>query len=343
MPFLPSKPILLILLAVLISCSGQDEKDAADFFLKGNKALNQKNYAEALRLYDEAISKNADFSDAYLNKGITLLKLGRPSDAYEILTEAVRIDPSLVQANLVRAEAGLDLGRLQDVRQDLSLIEKEYKDSTRYYLVEGNLYEAQGNASSALSAYDRAIALDKLNVEAYVNRGAVHYRIRDFHQARYDFENALALDPALPQALNNLGLIAIKNMDWKHANELFDKVLDKNPDDAYSLNNKGYVLLHSGEADQAKRLIERSLEKQPKNGYALRNLGLYYQRQKQYNEALKSYLKAVELADPVEELYGLTGQTYFELKDKANACKIWKQGIILKDSLAITEARRNCQ
>jgi tetratricopeptide (TPR) repeat protein len=215
MPIQPHKPIILILLALLISCSGQDKKDASDFFLKGNKALNQKNYAEALRLYDEAIAKNADFSDAYLNKGITLLKLGRPDDAYEILTEAIRIDPSLVQANLVRAEAGLDLGRLQDARLDLDIIEKKYRDSTRYYLVEGNLYEAQGNASSALAAYDRSIALNKLNTEAYVNRGAVHYRIRNFQQARHDFENALALDPTLPQALNNLGLIAIKNHDWK--------------------------------------------------------------------------------------------------------------------------------
>jgi tetratricopeptide (TPR) repeat protein len=112
---------------------------------------------------------------------------------------------------------------------------------------------------------------------------------------------------------------------------------------AYSLNNKGYVLLNSGEPAQARELISRSLERLPKNGYALRNMGLYYQGSKRYNEALAYYLKAVALADPVEELYGLTGQTYHELKDYTNACKIWKQGIILKDSLAIAEAAKNCQ
>jgi tetratricopeptide (TPR) repeat protein len=120
-----SIPIILVL--ILLGCSGQDKKDAADFFLKGNQALSQKNYAEALRLYDEAIAKNADFSDAYLNKGITLLKLGRTQDAYEILTEAIRIDPSLVQANLVRSEAGLDLAVCERLRKIFGRLRKNIR------------------------------------------------------------------------------------------------------------------------------------------------------------------------------------------------------------------------
>ena len=335
--------ILIFLVLILTACSSQDKKDAADFFLKGNQALNQKNYAEALRLYDEAIAKNADFSDAYLNKGITLLKMGKPNDAYEILTDAIKIDPTLTQANLVRAESGLDLGRLREAKLDLQQIEKDYKDSSRFYLIRGNLLGAEGNASLALADYDRSIQLQKLNVEAYVNRGAIYYGLKNMKAAKEDFENALALNPSQPQALNNLGLIATKNQDWKSALSYFDKVLSATPDDPYALNNKGYVLLQTGSSEEAKKLIERSLDKLPKNGYAFRNLGIYYQKSGKPAEAVEAFLKAIDIAEPVEMLYGLAGQAYFQQKNIPEACKFWKQGIVLNDSLAITEAAKNCK
>jgi tetratricopeptide (TPR) repeat protein len=334
---------LLLLVLILLNCTSQDKKDAADFFLKGNAALNQKNYAEALRLYDEAIAKNADFSDAYLNKGITLLKLGRTTDAYEILTEAIQIDPTLVQANLVRSEAALDLGRLRVAREDLLHIEKQYKDSARFHLIKGNLLDAEGNAALAIPEYDLALRLSRTNVEAYVNRGAVYYRMGSHKEAQSDFETAVALDPAQPQALNNLGLIASKNKQWPQAIAYFDQVLGRDPSEPYSLNNKAYALLQTGRADEARSLIEKSLDKLPKNGYALRNLGIYYQQKGNIQEALNAFSKAIEIAEPVEMLYGLTGQAYFVLNNPIEACKIWKQGVVLKDSLATAEAAKNCR
>ena len=287
---------LFFLVLILLNCTSQSKKDAADFFLKGNQALGQKNYAEALRLYDEAIAKNADFSDAYLNKGITLLKLGRPEDAFEVLTEAITVDPTLTQANLVRSEAALDLGRRKEARADLLQIEKQYQDSTRFHLVKGNLLDAEGNPSLAIPEYDTAIRLSKTNIEAYVNRGAVYYRMGSYTEARLDFETAVALDPAQPQALNNLGLIASKNKQWPEAIAYFDQVLGRDPAEPYSLNNKAYALLQTGSGEEARALIEKSLDKLPKNGYALRNLGIYYQQKGNGTEALNAFRKAFEIA-----------------------------------------------
>jgi tetratricopeptide (TPR) repeat protein len=340
----PFTILVLILLALKISgCGSQNKKDAADFFLKGNQALNQNNYAEALRLYDEAIAKNAEFSDAYLNKGITLLKLNRPGEAYEILTAAVNLDPTLAQANLVRAETGLYLGKLREARVDLRQIEKEYKDSSKYYLIKGNILEAEGDESSAISEYEHALRLNKNNVEALVNRGAIYYRLHSYTIAKDNFDQALRLDPSQPQALNNLGLIATKEKDWKTAISYFDFVLNTKPSEPFSLNNKGYVLLQTNKLEEAKKLIERSLAVLPKNGYALRNLGIYYQKAGQKDKAIAEFQKAIDIAEPVEMLYGLAGQAHFEQNNRSEACKIWKQGVILKDSLAIEKAAEFCR
>lgn len=334
--------MLTLLVLNIFGCTGQSKKDAADFFLKGNQALSQKNYAEAVRFYNEAIAKNADFSDAYLNKGISLLKMNKAEDAYDVLSEAIRIDPALVQANLVRAETGLHLGRLRETKQDLQSIEKQYKDSTRYYLIKGDLLSAEGNASLAIPEYDKAVQLKKNNVEALVNRGAIYYNMHAYKQAKDDFNAAVSISPLLPQALNNLGLIATKEKDWSLAVAYFDKVLDSDPADAFALNNKGYVLLQTGQAEKAKELISRSLEKLPENGYALRNLGMYYQAAGNTDLAVSTYKKALDLAQPVDMLYGLAGTAYLQQKNLAEACRIWKQGIILKDSVSMAEAKKNC-
>ncbi|NIJ54126.1 tetratricopeptide repeat protein [Dyadobacter arcticus] len=333
---------ILILLVLGLACSSQSKKDAADFFLKGNQALKQKNYAEALRFYDEAIAKNADFSDAYLNKGICLLKLDQAEDAYEILSQAIKIDPSLAQANLVRAEAALSLSKLNEAKVDLDLIQKRYTDSTYFHLLQGNLYVAKGSPDQAVAAFDQALTLDKGNIEAYVNRGAVYYSLSSFPAAKIDFLNALQLDPNQPQALNNLGLIYLRERNWKEALDHFDKVLNLDPSDAFALNNKGYALLQTGSSEKAKELIERSLEKRPENGYALRNLGIYYQQKGQLELAINMFIKAIDIAEPVEMLYGLAGQAYFQQKKLAEACKIWKQGIILKDSVSMASAAKYC-
>ena len=306
-------------------------------------ALTQKNYAEAIRLFDEATDKNPSFADAYLNKGICLMKLGRVTDAYEVLTKAVQVDPSLVQAILVKAEAGILIGKLNESEDDLKQIEKEYKDSSGYYLIHGNLMESKSNIAKALEDYDQAISLDSSNVEALVNRGAIQYKLGSLDLANKDFTKAVKFNPSQPEALNNLGLIATKQRDWKTAISYFDLILNSNPADALALNNKGFVLLKTNDLENGRQLIERSLDVMPNNGYALRNLGIYYKKKENYDQALVEFNKSIELAEIVEDLYGLTGQTYYLSGNKSEACKIWKQGTVLKDSISVVEFNANCK
>lgn len=335
--------LLIFLVLIFLSCSGQSKKDASDFFLKGNVALTQKNYAEAIRLYDEAIAKNPDFSDAYLNKGICLLKTNEVDNAYEVLSKAIQVDPSLLQAILVRSEAGLLSNKLNEAEQDLNQIKKAYKDSSRYFLIHGNLMQARGQSAKSLTDYDRAVSLDAGNVEALVNRGAVYYQMQSFKEAGKDFSDAIKINPFQPEALNNLGLLAIKEKDWDKAISYFDLILNSNPAEPLSLNNKGYVLIERGSLEEAKKLIDRSLDIMPKNGYAMRNLGIYFQKKGNISEAIRQYMRAIELAEPVDDVYGLAGIAYSQSGNKSEACKIWKKGIVLGDSIAIEQFGKNCK
>lgn len=338
----PLSNTLYLLVLIFIACNSQKKKDAADFFLKANKALQQNNYAEAIRFYNEAIDKNEAFADAYLNKGICLFKLNQPQDAIEVLTKAIEVDPTLVQANLVRSEIYLRLGNLQSSEADLNAISKVYKDSSSYFLIHGDLLQAKNDNAGALADYERALNLNAGNVEALVNRGALYYAMHAIPEAKKDFLAASRLNPSQSEALNNLGLISIAEKNNKQAIAYFDLVLKTNPADALALNNKGYALLLDQQTEEAGKLIGRSLDILPENPYALRNLGIYFVQKKDTDEALKAFNRAIDIAQPVDMLYGLTGRAYLSQKNSAKACEIWSKGKMLNDSISALEWAKNC-
>src|SRR5690606_20063341 len=95
----------LITLFFFVFCTNQDKSEAGTFFLKGNIQFKDKRYEEAIRFYDEAIGKYPKLADAYFNKGLALMQLDRPEEAYESFSQALEIENSFHEARLARAEA----------------------------------------------------------------------------------------------------------------------------------------------------------------------------------------------------------------------------------------------
>lgn len=334
---------LLALILSCFSCTNQDQAEAGVFFLKGNIQFKEKRFGEAIRFYDEAIGKYPGLTDAYLNKGLALTELGKPAEAYDVLTKAIEQEDGFHEARLARAEAALRLGRLNQAQDDLALLTSTYRDSTRFYLVRGNLMNDRNQKGAAYADFDKAILLDGNNLEALVNRGALLFEDGKTEEAKKDFLKALSLNPTQKEALNNMGLVLVRENNPSEALGYFEKVLIRVPNEALTLNNKGEALFKLGRNEEALGALTRSLELKPDNGHALKNLGLYYTAQKDYAKALGYFDKAVSLEQHVPGLHGLAGQAHRNTGDLGGACKIWSLGKILKDSLAIAEWDRYCK
>lgn len=334
---------LFTVICCLFSCSNQDKSEASVFFLKGNLQFKEQQFAEAVRLYDEAIRKYPALTDAYLNKGLALVELGKPELAYDVFTAALAEEDGFHEARLARAEAALRLGRFNQAEDDLALLSNVYRDSTRYYLVRGNLMVDRNRKEAAHADFDKAVALNPDNVEALVNRGTLLFEDGKIKEAKDDFSKALSLNPVQKEALNNMGMVVMREGAPEKALEYFDKVLIRIPNEAFTLNNKGEALLKSGRHEEALKALNRSLEIMPDNGHTLKNLGLYYLGRKDYTKASELFDRAVALEQHVPGLHGLAGKAHWHLNDLAGACKVWAVGKILKDSLAITESGLYCK
>ena len=334
---------LLAAICYLCSCSSQDKSEASTFFLKGNIQFKEKQFAEAVRLYDEAIRKYPALTDAYLNKGLALVELGKPELAFDVFTTALTEEDGFHEARLARAEAALRLGRLNQAEDDLALLKNSYRDSTRFYLIRGNLMVDRNKKEAAYADFDKAIVLNPENVEALVNRGTLLFEDGKIKEAKSDFSKALSINPVQKEALNNMGMVILREGDPLKALEYFDKVLIRIPNEAFTLNNKGEALLKLGKPDEALKALNRSLEIQPSNAHTLKNLGVYFLSQKNYLKASEFLDRAVAEEQYVSGLHGLAGKAHWHLNDQAGACKIWAVGKILKDSMSIAESGLRCK
>ncbi len=146
------------------------------------------------------------------------------------------------------------------------------------YLLRGDGYFKDGSPVRALESYNRAVALNPDNLEAYASRGAVH-----FFQGNYDLAEA----------------------DFKF-------VLDKNPYQADAYTAYGSVLAAKGHFEEALNVLNSALALKPgKPEIFFSRAGVYFMLGR-YNEAVTDYTSVINLR-PAADVYNARGAAYVRL------------------------------
>ncbi len=168
-------------------------------------------------LNQEAKKEIYSENDFYYS-GIAALKEGRYETAIADLTEAINKDPGYADAYLARAEA------YQITREK----RKAYDD----YVRAAEIFQFKKDYNQAITAYNKAIKLDKKTVTAYLGRANTYLLKKEEIAAVADFETAIKLDKRNAQAYFGLGEARFRQGQYKKASKHFKdaKSLDpKNP------------------------------------------------------------------------------------------------------------------
>lgn len=194
----------LHLLGVLHLMSGR-HKSAADYISRAcaqnprsfvafsNLCVARQNCGDlhgAVEAGDRAIELNADYPDAYVNRGYSLLLLGRCEDALRDFDEALARRPSYGAALINRSIA---LNRLMRFEEALAACEKAalvVPDKAELHHSKGDTLKALGRLDEALSAYARACELNPGHGEAYNARAGVLQEMGRLEEALACYEKA---------------------------------------------------------------------------------------------------------------------------------------------------------
>ncbi|KAF5433807.1 Tetratricopeptide (TPR) repeat containing protein [Candidatus Methanophagaceae archaeon] len=192
----------------------------------------------------------------------------------------------------------------------------------------------KGNKETAIEYYTKALELNPEYPDAYYNRGATYYNLKDYEKAISDYNKALELNQEYVDAYNNRGLAYGDLKDYGKAISDFNKAIELNPEYADAYNNRGAAYYDLTEYEVAISDWNKAIELNPEDATAYYNRGFAYDYLKDYEKAISDWNKAIELNPEYADAYNNRGLAYRNLKDYETAISDWNKAIELNPEYA---------
>ncbi|MEW6496948.1 MAG: tetratricopeptide repeat protein, partial [Cyanobacteriota bacterium] len=137
-----TQPELLVLSGNHLAQSQPDEFN--QWIKQGNSLLDEENYPEALKAFEQAVGVNPNSVEAWEGRGLALYGLEQYSEAIAAYRKALELD----------------------------------RKSVTVWIELGNALDDAGKPKAALEAYDQALRLDSNSASAWYNRGVTLGRLK---------------------------------------------------------------------------------------------------------------------------------------------------------------------
>jgi tetratricopeptide (TPR) repeat protein len=229
--FLSSKPIhhsvllfscALILFAAVV---GLAQTSSDELIKRGKELLEQRQYYEASKKFDEAVKADpasaeaycfrgklalddaqgmadlakaielrADYADAYFERGLKHDLANQSAAALTDYNKAIQINPQFLEAYRTRAVLYLLAGKGESAIADYTKIVELKPDGESYYM-RGNSYLELGQDAKAIVDLTRSIDLDPKYYWSYMQRAKAYRHLNRLKLAQADEAKALQIGP----------------------------------------------------------------------------------------------------------------------------------------------------
>jgi tetratricopeptide (TPR) repeat protein len=332
--FLASIILIFLLLRVAPGQAPRATSDgakhsAAAAFDEGQTAQQRGDLNSAVRLYTAAIAADGSLFQAYYQRAIALLGLGREAEARADLTKVTELEPGFARAHRGLGQILLDRGQLDDAKRELAraieldpkltgvriylasallrsnepqkaidhlrLAIEQREEVTLAYALIGVAEERLGKSVEAFADYTRAIELDAGNATAHEGRGRLFESRRETAKAIEDYSAAYRTQPSRELAVK-LAELHTRAGQAQAAIQLYRRLLLEKPDDFAIRVEMACLMGENGQGEEAEKEITRVIAAKPKDVKLLARAGDFFFKAKPA-QAADYYRRSLE-ADP---------------------------------------------
>jgi len=225
---------------------------------------DQKQWAEATRVANEAAKKLPDDKDIKLTLAQQMADSGKGDESVQLAKSVLKGGPEDRDSYIMLSQIYMRLKRWKDSEDALAQAEKlaahpEEKEYIRF--LQGSIYERQ----------------------------------KKYDQAEQAFRQVLQQDPSNSMALNYLGyMLADRNTHLEEALTLVKKALDLDPQNYNYIDSLGWVYFKLGNYDQAEENLRRAADKSPNDATIQDHLGELYARTNRFKLAAAHWEHALD-------------------------------------------------
>src|SRR5438270_1081093 len=348
-------------------------KQAPDFLpawpILGRIANNEKKYDDALKLVENALSRDPANVDArlvqaesWIAKGETkkavnsiedldrtypgspvikyalarlYAKTNNLSQAIAAVDQAVKTSPHFVDAVLLQAELHLKNGDAQSVVDSLSAVVKQSPGLLRAGLMLAEAYRALGRLDEAVGIVKERIKRSPQDAASYFLLGVILQQQNKVTEAREALEKAAQLAPDNPSSLQLLVELDIASKNYAAGHRPVDEALQKQPNSAVGYYLRGKLYLAEKKFDLAQTALLKAIDLDPNLSSAYDLLAPAFLYANNPSEALNQ-MNAV-LAKKPDEFRALlvTGMIYSQMKEFNKARDAYERVIAANPTLVL--------
>ena len=167
------------------------------------------------------------------------------------------------------------------------------------------------------------------------NMGTAYLSKERLKEARKSFEVSSALSPSSTDPYINMGHIDARNKEWDKAKLKYDLALKLGANRSQVFFNSGLMRLKLNKPAEALPFLLEAIKIKNHRPLYHQELGNAFRMLKQYDSALKSYRKVLELEPNYVEAQNNIGVIFWNLKILDKAELEFKKALVLKDKTKI--------
>lgn len=238
----------------------------------GKVALLERQYAAALKYFNQALAREPQASSIHYQLAMTYRGLGDLAHMQEQLQARGNVEPAiqdtlLDEINVLkqgkfglleRGNTAMREGRFSDaVDAYRQMVRLDPADPVSYKFL-GVALARSGQPDEALKQYARALQLDPKNATVHYNTGILLIEAGKEEQAIAHFQQALQLDPGLVAAHFQLANLLMRKGKDADAEREYGVVVSLEPQNGFARLMQAMAAIHAGAYDRARKLLEES-------------------------------------------------------------------------------------
>ena len=243
----------------------------AELIARGRLSDAARLHAETLTFDESSFLARRELGRIALRRALIPGREFHLREAQQELTQAVQLEPSDAEAQLLLGEVLQRLGEYRPAREAFSAVDGNTRDTElraraalRRAMVEYELgnrtpSEAPALLAASASSLERALELDPRSPEAWNVKGVLAMRANDIAGARSALLHALELEPDYSQARLQLARIHLAAGDAEEAERELLRALEVNADLTDALFELAVLNALQGREDKAIDLLRRTI------------------------------------------------------------------------------------
>ena len=303
------------------------------WLLMANIYQQEKKYDLLIYALDELIRIYPNKTDYSLNKADALFLLDKPREAmaiYNTIEKTTGLTDDLLAA---KQRIYLKTGEVVKAAKDLENLIAAQPDHIKYYLLLGQLYDANDMPDKAIEVLQKALMVESFNYDIRLLLANVYQATKKeelaFSQIKIAFaQKEMSIDQKVAMVVGYFNKFP-DTVAVKRASQLSKLVSEVHPEDPKSFSLYGDVLYQENKMVEAEKAYERALELN-NNVYAIWDQLIRIKLSlNNYSGAVESAKSALELYPNQSELFYYLGVGYGQTKQPQKAIENLKQAIEL--------------